>query len=131
MLMHCTICITCPCNHANITLDAVCAFAKMRDYELNHENPKTKPTIDDKDWPKTFEALEQYFTLKHGEYHIPVVYVIWEQVNPPAAADDPAGNYATPVEEMIPCAPHERDGQPDPVFIINSGKVLNNLADMF
>ncbi len=131
MLMHHTICIMHPCNHADITLDAVHAFAKMCDYELNYENPKTKLTIDDKDWPKTFEALEQYFTLKHGEYHIPLANVIWEQVDLPTAADDPADNYAMPVEEMIAHALHERNGQPDPIFIINSGKVLDNLADMF
>jgi hypothetical protein len=131
MLMHRTICIARPCNHADITLDAVHAFAKMCDYELNYENPERKPTIDDKDWPKTFEALEQYFTLKCGEYHIPLAYVIWEQVDLPAAADDPADNYAMPVEEMIARATHERNGQPDPIFIINSGKVLDNLADMF
>jgi hypothetical protein len=131
MLMHRTICIARPRNHADITLDAVRAFAKMCDYKLNYENPERKPTINDKDWPKTFEALEQYFTLKCGEYHIPLAYVIREQVNLPAATDDPADNYAMPVEEMIARAPHERNGQPDPIFIINSGKVLDDLADMF
>jgi hypothetical protein len=35
------------------------------------------------------------------------------------------------VEEMIARAPHERNGQLNPVFIINSGKVLDNLAGMF
>jgi hypothetical protein len=84
---------------------------------LNYENPGTKPTIDDKDWPKTFEALKQYFTLKHGEYHIPLAYVIWEQVDPPTATNNPADNYAMPVEEMIARAPHERNGQLDPTFI--------------
>jgi hypothetical protein len=59
------------------------------------------------------------------------MYVIWEQVDPPTAADDPADNYAMPVKEKITRAPHERNGQPDPIFITNSGKVLNNLADMF
>jgi hypothetical protein len=103
----------------------------MHDYKLNYENPKRKPTINDKDWPKTFEALKQYFTLKRGEYHIPLAYVIREQVDPPTAADNPVDNYAMPVEEMIACALHERNGQPNPVFIINSGKVLDNLADMF
>jgi len=131
MLMHRTIRIARPCDHADITLDAVRAYAEMRDYELNYENPETKPTIDDKDWPKTFEALEQYFTSKRGEYHIPLAYVIRDEVDPPAPADDPEGNYATPVEEMIARAPHERNGQLDPVFIINSGKVLDDLADMF
>jgi hypothetical protein len=56
---------------------------------------------------------------------------IREQVNPPAATDDPADNYATTVEEMIARALHERNGQLNLVFIINSGKVLDNLADMF
>jgi hypothetical protein len=77
MLMNWTIRISHPCNHVDITLDAVHAFAEMCDYELNYENLKMKPMIDDKDCPKTFEALEQYFTLKHGEYHIPLACVIY------------------------------------------------------
>jgi hypothetical protein len=39
--------------------------------------------------------------------------------------------YAMPVAEMTACSPHERNGKPDPVFIVNSGMVLDDLADMF
>jgi hypothetical protein len=87
--------------------------------------------INDKDWPKTFESIEQYFTLKHGKLHIPLAYFIHEQVTPPPSTDDPAGNYTTLVAEMIARAPHERNGKLDPVFIVNSGMVLDDLADMF
>jgi hypothetical protein len=59
--------------------------------------------IDKKDWPKMFKSIEQYFTLKCGELHIPLAYVIHEQVSPPHAADDPTGNYAMLVAEMIAC----------------------------
>jgi hypothetical protein len=79
-------------------------------YELNHTNSEMKPTIDNKDWPKTFKLIEQYFTLKHGKLHIPIAYVIREQVTLPPTADNPTGNYAMPVAEMIVCAPHERKG---------------------
>jgi hypothetical protein len=104
----------------------------MHEYELNHKNPKTKPTIDDKDWPKTFKSIEQYFTLKDSKLHMPLAYVIHEQVTPPPAADDPTGNYATPVvAEMIARSPHERNGKLDPVFIVDNGMVLDNLANMF
>jgi hypothetical protein len=72
---------------------------------LNHTNPEMKPMIDEKDWPKMFESIKQYFTLKHSKLRICLVaYVIREQVTPPPATDDPAGNYAMLVAEMIACA---------------------------
>jgi hypothetical protein len=92
MIMHRTLHILCPCQPGDVTLAAVQALTEMREYELNHTNPETKPTIDDKDWPKTFESIEQYFTLKRGKLHIPLSYVLGEQVTPPPSADDPAGN---------------------------------------
>jgi hypothetical protein len=103
----------------------------MHEYELNHTNPKMEPTIDEKDWPKTFKLIKQYFTLKCGKLHIPLAYVIHEQVTLPHATDDPAGNYAMPVVEMVAPTPHERNGKPDPVFIVNSRMVLDELVNMF
>jgi hypothetical protein len=131
MIVHRMLPFSRPCQPGDVTLAMVPAFTEMREYELNHTNPETKPMIDDKDWPKMFKSIKQYFTLKCGELHIPLAYVIHEQVTPPPAANDPAGNYVMPVLEMIACAPHERNGKPDPVFIVSSGMVLDNLANMF
>jgi hypothetical protein len=78
-----------------------------------------------------FESIEQYFTLKHSKLHIPLAYIIREQVTLPPATDNPTGNYAMPVAEMIARTPHERNGKLDPVFIVNSGMVLDNITDMF
>jgi hypothetical protein len=131
MIVHRTLHILHPCQPGDVTLAAVRAFTGMHKYELNHTNPEMKPMINDKDWPKMFKSIEQYFTLKHGELHIPLAYVICEQVTLPPAADDPAGNYMMPVAEMIAHTPHERNGKPELVFIVNSGMVLDDLADMF
>jgi hypothetical protein len=131
MIMHRMLHISCPCQPDDVTLAALQAFTKMHKYELNHTNPEMKPTIDEKDWPKMFESISQYFTLKPGKLHIPLAYVICEQVTLPPAADDPAGNYVMLVVETIACTPHERNGKPDPVFIVNSGMVLDDLINMF
>jgi hypothetical protein len=32
---------------------------------------------------------------------------------------------------MVACTPHERNGKLDPVFIVNSGMVLDDLAKMY
>jgi hypothetical protein len=79
------LCILRPCQPGDVTLAAVQAFTEMREYELNHTNPEMKPMIDDKDWPKTFKSIEQYFCLKCSELHIPLAYVIHEQVTLPPA----------------------------------------------
>jgi hypothetical protein len=125
------LCISCPGQPGDITLAAVQAITEMHEYELNHTNPKMKPTIDNKDWPKMLKSNEQYFILKHSELHILLAYVIHEQVTWPLAIDNPTGNYAMPVAELIACTPHERNGKPDPVFIVNSGVVLDDLTTVF
>jgi hypothetical protein len=121
MIVHKPLHISHPCQPGDVTLAVMQAFTEMREYKLNHTNPETKPMIDDKDWPKTFESIK----------HPSAAYIIHEQVTPPPATDDPAGNYAMPVVEMIAHAPHERNGEPDPVFIVNSGMVLDDLTNMF
>jgi hypothetical protein len=58
MIMHRTLHILCPCQPGDVTLATVQAFTEMHEYKLNHTNPETKPTIDDKDLPKMFESIE-------------------------------------------------------------------------
>jgi hypothetical protein len=70
IIVHRTLCILHPCQPGDVILAAVQAFTEMHEYELNHTNPEMKPMIDDKDWPKTFESIEQYFTLKRSKLHI-------------------------------------------------------------
>lgn len=120
-----------PCQAGDVTLAAVRDLQTMKDQDATHVNPEEKPTVNDKDWPKTFESIEQYFVNKRGELSLPLAYVIREQGDPANAADDPANTYATPVQEMIARAPHVTNGNPDPIFILNSGMVLDDLADMF
>jgi hypothetical protein len=58
MIVHRRFCISCPCQPGDITLATVQAFTEMHEYKLNHTNPETKPIIDNKDWPKTFELIK-------------------------------------------------------------------------
>jgi hypothetical protein len=44
------------------------------------------------------------------------------------ADEDPPTNYVTVREEMIACAPHETDVEPNAEFQINSGKVFDALT---
>jgi hypothetical protein len=61
---------------AEITLVNVRALIGLRLSEENHKDPKDKPKIANKDWPKTMEAIEEYLRAYHGETGIPLAYVI-------------------------------------------------------
>ena len=90
---------------AMITLVSIRSVQGLRDSETAHENPDVVPKIDMKDWPKTIEAIEEYFRNYLGETGIPLAYVVRKEENVPANPD-PSANYDTAMDEMIARAPH-------------------------
>lgn len=91
----------------NITLVTVRALRALREHESNYDNPSEPPTIDDKNWPKTMEAIREYLASSLGSSSkLPLAYIIRDDMIVPAAAGDPATNYDTNEEEMIARAPH-------------------------
>ena len=61
---------------AVITLDAVRSMKTHKDWESNHVDVKA-PEINDKDWARTFEAIDEWLHGCLGEFSkIPLAYVI-------------------------------------------------------
>ena len=96
-------------------------------------NPLTDlPKIDDHNWAKMIEAMEEYLCLIPGECHLPLAYVICSSIEL-AEGEDPSSGYVTIKDEMVRCAPIgtvATDGMIlyDPTFQINNGKTFNKLA---
>ena len=111
----------------DLVLAAVRTITSLRKSELAHKDPDP-PTINELNWPKTFEALEEYFSSYLGESGIPLAYVTRPDVNIPADPD-PSANYANVRAEMISRAPHDDEvGNPLPTYLTDRGKVWELLA---
>jgi hypothetical protein len=87
------------------------SIRRLRELKIKEDarvsDPPTAPTIDPKNWPKTMDAIQDYFCCVLGETKAPLAYVIRDAAEVPAEADGPPGNYDTPENEMIACMPHQ------------------------
>jgi hypothetical protein len=95
-----------PCEIGTITIDAIHSLRELSESENKHKDPNSKPKIDNRDWPRTMEAINDYLGRVLGEENIPLAYVVRREAQVPATADDPKTNYANPNAEMICRAPH-------------------------
>ena len=119
------------CEIGTVTLEAVRTLRQLRDSEKEHKDPDTRPTVDDRDWAKTFELIDDHLGECGGELGLPLAYVTRREAAVPAEADDPAENYTTPAEQMIARAPHTVGGTASPVYTANNGKVASELTVIF
>jgi hypothetical protein len=58
--------------------------------EVFHKDPSTPPTIEAKNWPKNFKAINEYFQGLRGCKGHPLSYVFYVNLIPMAHAVDPA-----------------------------------------
>jgi hypothetical protein len=100
--------------------------------EDSHESdPPSAPTIDSKNWPKTIDALQDYFSSVLGETKTPLAYVIRDVAAVTAEADDPPDNYDAPENEMISRMPHQDGAGLDlPTYIHDRSKVWQTMAEV-
>jgi hypothetical protein len=93
-----------PVTAADITLERVRALKDHRKSEKEHTDVDA-PSINNKDWPKTIESIEEFLRGRLGVTKIPLAYVIRDDVTTPDAADDPPTNYISRNDELIHRAP--------------------------
>jgi hypothetical protein len=81
-------------------------YLRKVEAQLTREGVKGKdlplPKVNTKDWPKTFEAVQEYLGSIRGTSGNPLVYLIRDNTEPPFHADDPSTNYLTVDNELIP-----------------------------
>lgn len=112
-----------------ITLVNVRALIGLRLSEEKYKDPKDKPKISNKDWPKTMEAIEEYLRAYHGETGIPLAYVIRREVLAPA--EEPVDGYSDVTDEMIARAPHlDAAGQPLSTYLADRHKVWELITEI-
>ena len=93
---------------AAITLAAVRSMKTHKDWESNHVDVGA-PETNDKDWARTFEAIDEWLRGCLGEFSkIPLAYVVRDNE---AITPDPVAPATWPsrVDEMIGRAPHGED----------------------
>ena len=118
----------------NITLQQIRALRHLRDAETNHEDPEEAPSIISSNWARTLEALEEYLRGFLGTTKVPLSYVVRENQEVLAEADDPPfgdpdSNYTTIEEEMIARAPHlNAHDVPEDTFVTDRQRVWDLIA---
>jgi hypothetical protein len=105
---------------ADIDLDDVRAYEAYENWEKTHEDAEA-PKINEKDWPRTIEAIEGWLRGCLGQTKIPLAYVIRADIAVPDEDDDDADDYASYQDELIRRAPiqHEMNDDTftfDPVY---------------
>ena len=98
------------------------------------------PKIDFVDHPKSLESVDNYLSQFRGVRGIPLNYVMRQQLVPPPAADDPAGNYETldlervhraPIVEVGAVDPTEEEGPFDSIFKIDDAAAYQYIVEIF
>ena len=93
-------CVSCPVTAIGIMLDHVRTLHNHKEGKGKQEDSEALE-INDKDWPKTLEAIKQWLSTCMGVTKILLAYVVRDDEVPPAADDDPATSYNDIWEELI------------------------------
>jgi hypothetical protein len=113
-----------PATVAAITIEAVRKFKEMKAAEESHKDPTEKPIINDKNWQRTLDDVEEYLHNHLGQTHIPLSYVVRKNEQVPPHLVDPPNNYTSIQDEMISRAPQlDDDGERTLLFTTNNKRV--------
>jgi hypothetical protein len=65
---------------ASIALTVVRRLRSTKEYEENFKVTAEQPISNEKDWPRTMEAIREFFGSVLGETGVPLAYVVRENV---------------------------------------------------
>ena len=121
-----------PTTPLDVTRAAIDPFAWQQKTEDSYEPPSDPPKIDEKNWVKTLEAMEEWLRLIPGEHHLPMAYVIHKDIVLPEG-DDPVEAFPSITDEMVRHAPIgtlNPDGSVTfhPMFRVNNCLCFDKLA---
>jgi len=113
---------------AEVTLNNVCGLKSLCDIELAYKKPEDKaPKMNDRNWPKTLESVNEYLKMILGIKGVPLAYIVRDDRQ--VVGDDPSWTQA---QRMINRAPHFRPGsdQETEEYRTDNKSVWNEMADM-
>ena len=92
--------VQCPMTPPDVTCAVIDPFTWLQKTEDTYEVPTEPPKIDDKNWMKTMEAMEEWLHLIPGEGYLPFAYVIWMDIALPDNVNL-AESYPSITDEMV------------------------------
>jgi hypothetical protein len=96
----------------------------MKAAKESHKDLTEKPIINDKNWQRTLDDVEEYLCNHLGQTHIPLSYVVRKNEQVPPHLVDPPNNYTSIQDEMISRAPQlDDDGERILLFMTNNKRV--------
>jgi hypothetical protein len=90
----------------SINLVLVHSHRDQHQHEVSFKKTAEDPVINDKDWPRTLETIQEYIASQYGGTGATLDYVVRLDIDVKPEAEDPAENYETVDEEMTSRAPH-------------------------
>jgi hypothetical protein len=90
---------------ASLVITVVRSLRSTKEYKENFKVTTEQPVINEKDWPRTMEAIHEFFGYVLGETGAPLAYVVRENVDIPPGTE-PSEGYITVSEDMIARATH-------------------------
>ena len=116
---------------ADLTVPVVRSIRALRDAEGTCDDPSA-PTINDRNWPRTFHAIDEYFQNSFGMTNIPLAHVMREHFELMEGEEDA---WDDPLDQMIDQAPHfipQVGANParHPTSIMDNKTVFDELAEM-
>ena len=116
---------------ADVTVAVVRSIHALCDAEGTYDDPSAT-TIDDRNWPRTFDTIDEYFRNSFGMTNIPLAYVTREHVEPMEGEKD---TWDHPLDQRIDRAPHfipqvGANHARHPTFIMDNKTVFDKLAEM-
>ena len=85
---------------SDVTRDAIDPFARQQKSEDTFEAPTEPPKIDERNWAKTMEDMDEWLRLIPGEHHLPLAYVIQKDIGLPVG-EDPFESYPSIIDEKV------------------------------
>ena len=114
-----------------ITAALLRRFKDLKEAEDEHKDPTDKPTLNEKNWSKTLEEIEEYLRNHLGHTKIPLAYVVRKEQDVPPHATDPQENYPVVQDEMIHRAPHlDATGNKTESFNIDNRRVWTLISEL-
>ena len=99
--------------------------------EEEHKDPSDKPSINEKNWAKTLEEVEEYFRNHLGHQKTPLSYITRRDVDVPPHIGDPQANYTVVQDEMVRRAPHiDTNGNPTDHYHIDNQRVWTLISEL-
>jgi predicted ribosome quality control (RQC) complex YloA/Tae2 family protein len=95
-----------PVSALMITIDSVRGLKELKAAEETHKDPTKKPVINEKNWPRTLDNIEEYLRNHLGQTDIPLSYIVRKEADVVPSLLDPQANYSIIHDEMIAWAAH-------------------------